>query len=296
MRLTRTLPNSFARWTSEAALLEAWRRVRRNKGGAGGDGLSLNEFVRDLDCRLLKLSDSLRNGEYRPGPLRQAIIPKSGGGRRVLAIPCVADRIAQASLATYLAARFDHQMSPASYAYRPGRSVAQAAGALITHAVEGYTWVVDGDIRSFFDRVPHGRMQQDLRCLGIDRRTYAVIALWLQDFGVGNRGLAQGSPLSPILANLFLTPIDRAIAVKRVRLIHYADDFLLLTRSRREAAKAADRMASLLASRGLALHPEKTKICNLSVGLDFLGLHFVGTDQQGFRMIGQADLQTSDFY
>lgn len=266
-------------WSKTDALRLAWRRVRRNKGMAGGDNQTLDHFARDLDARLRGLSDTLR-GRYNPGPVRRLPINKAGGGTRILAIPCVRDRVAQAACTMALNALLDPMMSDASFAYRPGRSVEHAAGLVTAYRLRGYHWAVDGDIETYFDTIPHDglmvRLGQDVRC----RATLAHIERWLKGWSQQGCGVAQGSPLSPLLANLYLNDLDHIIDRKETRLVRYADDFLILTRTRAEAEKAHVRMGQELAALSLRLHPEKTAIRNFREGVGFLGLRFRGQSIQ----------------
>lgn len=185
------------------------------------------------------------------------------------------DRVAQAATAHVFDEVFDSAMAPSSFAYRRGLSVEHAAGLVTVYRLRGFLHVVDGDIADFFDNVPHKAILQALTRAGC-AKTRRLVALWLSGFGPKGRGLAQGSPLSPLLANLVLSPIDRAIETKKVRLVRYADDFLLMARQRAEAEKAAARMAELLHQLGLSLNSEKTRIATLTEGVQFLGLQFKG--------------------
>jgi CRISPR-associated protein Cas1 len=262
--------NLFESFSAPGALAQAFKRVKRNKGGPGGDGVTVGEFAHGLERRLDLLAASLREGWYRPGPLRLHDIPKPDGRLRHLAVPCVRDRVAQAAAAKALSGLFDAGMAEGSFAYRPRRSIEHALALVAFHALRGFRHVVDGDILDFFGRVPHGPVLAALagpRC----PRTLAFVTLTLASFGPDGRGLAQGSPLSPLLSNLVLTPIDRSIATRRVKLVRYADDFLLMTRTAPEAKRAAERMRELLAPLGLELNAEKTRLCRIEDGVEFLG-------------------------
>lgn len=262
--------------TGPGALAAAWRQVRRKKGGPGGDGMTLDGFAAGLEGRLARLSGSLRDGRYRPGPLRRYPIAKPDGGLRWLAIPTVTDRVAQGAFANALSAHLDPAMADGSFAYRPGRSVELAVGRVVTYRLWGFGHVIDADIERFFDRVPHTEMTACLDDAIDCRRTVRLVADWLGGFTSWHRGLAQGSPISPILANLYLTPIDRAFAGRRVRLVRYADDLLLFCRTRRSAEVALNRLARELRSLHLSLNPEKTTVTGFAAGFTFLGHRFQG--------------------
>ena len=252
-------------------LREGWRRVRINGGGAGGDGQTLEDFARRLEEELRRLHAELQRGAYRPGPLRPARMPKADGSWRPLRIPCVRDRVVQAACQMQLLKRLDGAQHERSFAYRPARSVEMALARLRQDLEEGHVWVVDGDIEKFFDNVEHARLLKELKRLGLERRVRRLIGLWLSGFGAGGRGLAQGSPVSPVLANVFLHPVDAALQAHGVRFVRYADDFVLACRTRRAAEDAWRLAVRLLAGRGLRLHAGKTRIVPAAEGFVFLG-------------------------
>lgn len=265
----------FERATSLRTLEDAWVKVRTNAGGAGGDGLTVEAFDRTANDSLLRLQRALRSGAYRPGPLRRVTIPKKDGERRWLAIPCVVDRVAQTAAAIVLMPVLEGEMEDDSFAYRPERSVQMAVARIAKHRREGFTWVVDGDIERYFDNVPHDRLMNRLgRSLG-EARLLDLIGLWLEGFSDTGRGLPQGSPISPLLANLYLDDVDEAIAGRGIRLVRFADDFVLLCKDRVRAGRARERMERLLADYGLRLHPDKTRIVPFQQGFRFLGHLFV---------------------
>lgn len=265
----------FAAATRLDALEAAWVKVRANAGAAGGDGVSVEHFDELAATHLLRLHRALRDGAYRPGPLRRFSIPKSSGGQRPLDIPCVVDRVAQTAVAQTLTPVLEPEMEPESYGYRPGRSVQQAVRRIDRLRQDGFTWVVDGDIERYFETVPHDPLLARLaRTIG-EGPLSELIALWLETAMPEGRGLPQGSPLSPLLANLYLDDVDEALAGRGVRLVRFADDFVVLCKSRASAERALDRAAALLAERGLELHREKSRIVSFQQGFRFLGHLFV---------------------
>ena len=270
--------------TSEERLREAWLRVKRNKGVAGADHVSIAAFEGKLAANLARLRDLLRSGRYRPMRLFRVQMVKPSGGVREIGIPCVTDRVAQAAVALAFDELFDPLMSDASFAYRKNRSVEHAIGRVMTYRLWGFDWVVDGDIATYFDSVLHFNLRQQLCDLVACDRTLKLINRWLARFSKAGVGLAQGSPLSPFLANLYLTPIDHAIHSRRVRLIRYSDDFILMTKSQGAAEWAKLRMATLLAERGLRLSEEKTSVKRFSAGVEFLGYCFTADGQLVRRM------------
>jgi CRISPR-associated protein Cas1 len=265
----------FDRATRHDALWTAWERVRANNGAAGGDGMTVARFGQAAHGRLSRLSHDLRNGRYRPGPVRRVMIPKADGGSRPLDIPPVADRIAQAAVAQILTPLLDPEFEDASFAYRPGRSVMQAVARVAKHRREGFRWVVDGDIVRDFERIPHDRLLARLERSVEDAALVDLIGTWLEHHSHAGRGLPQGSPLSPLLANLHLDDVDGAIAGRGLRLVRFADDFLILCRDEALAEGAKQRMAALLAEHGLELNAEKSRITSFDQGVRFLGHLFV---------------------
>jgi CRISPR-associated protein Cas1 len=264
----------FASIAAEATLKAAWRRVRRNGGGPGGDGQTPWHFARGIERNIARLSRELMTDRYRPGPLRAGYVVKSDGSVRALAVPSLRDRVAQSAAVMVLAPMLDAQMSGASFAYRAGLSVEQAAALVTFYRLRGFAWVVDGDIAEFFPSILHAPLLALLPGAIDCRRTCDLVALWLAGFSPAGRGLPQGSPLSPLLSNLALSPVDRAIDGKRLRLVRYADDFLLMTRTRDESEAAAAQMAALIRPLGLTLNHAKTRIAHLDEGIRFLGYRF----------------------
>lgn len=253
-----------------AALCAGWARVRANGGGAGADGETAESFGRALEAQVARLGACLRDGSYRPGPLRRIDLRRPDGRIRRLRIPCVRDRVVQSAAQAALSRRLDGRMAADSYGYRPARSVDQAVARVRALAAAGARWVFDADIAAFFDSVSHARLRDDLAIWIDDVRVVALIGRWLDGFG-GGRGLAQGAPISPILSNLFLHPLDRALSAVGVAPVRYADDFVALAADRSGAQRAAGAAAAVLARRGLALNPAKTRIGPLADGLQFLG-------------------------
>jgi group II intron reverse transcriptase/maturase/CRISPR-associated endonuclease Cas1 len=265
----------FRTATRFVTLAEAWERVRANNGAAGGDGVPIARFAPLAITHLSRLSHALRNGSYRPGPVRRVFIKKDDGGLRPLDIPCVIDRIAQSAVALTLGPVLDKEMHEGSYAYRPGRSVAQAVQRVSSLRRDGFRYVVDGDIVRYFERIPHERLIARLERAVDDAPLTDLVALWLEAYAPHGLGVPQGSPLSPLLANLYLDDVDEAIEGRGVRLVRFADDFVLLCKTEGAAAGALVRMRDLLAGHGLELHAEKTRIVPFEQGFRFLGHIFV---------------------
>lgn len=260
---------------SHDTLEAAWLRVRRNAGVAGGDGVSCLVFERDASSRLARLRHDLLAGRYLPGPVRRVEIVKEDGGARPLAIPCVADRAAQTAVAMVLAPLLEPAMSAASFGYRSGLGVADAVARVVELRRESRNWVLESDVARFFETVPHRSLLQLLDARTRDSRLVELISLWLDHSGEEECGILQGSPLSPLLANLYLDDVDHILDSSEGRLVRYADDFVVLSKRRADAEAAMERAAALLGERGLTLHPTKTHISRFDEGFWFLGHYFI---------------------
>ena len=276
-----TLRAEITSWASVPALSKAWHRVRRNRGMAGADGVSVAGFAGLGAPALAQLSADLTTGTYRPVRLWRVRKVKPCGGHRVLAVPAVRDRIAQAACAAALSTAIEPLMSRASFAYRPGLSVEAAAGRVAMLRLQGWTWAVHLDIQACFDSVPHKPLVRALRP-AVCAQTLSVIGRWLCQVSWRGPGIAQGSPLSPVLLNWYLTPFDHAMNRGQVRLVRYADDMLLLARGADTLARATQRAGHALADLGLVMNPDKTRMAWLDDGQTFLGLRF---DATGIRRV-----------
>jgi len=245
----------------------AWRTVRRNGGSAGSDHQTVRDFERGLGGEIARLSEELRGGTYRPRPIRRVYIDKPGSReKRPLGVPCVRDRVVQAAVRLVIEPIFERGFAPHSYGFRPGRGCKDALREVDRLLKAGYTHVVDADLKAYFDSIPHSPLLADVGHYIADGRVLALLEGFLkQDILEGlaqwtpEEGSPQGAVISPLLANLYLHPVDVAMAEEGLEMIRYADDLVVLCRSKAEAQRALDLLGQLVRGRGLSLHPEKTR-------------------------------------
>jgi group II intron reverse transcriptase/maturase len=270
-------------------LERAWDEVRRNRGAPGVDGVTIDAVeASGVAAFLEQLAAQLRAGTYRPRPLRRVLIPKPGqpGRTRPLGIPCVRDRVVMTAAKLVLEPVFEADFLPQSYGFRPRRSARQACEVIRVEANRGADWLLDADVRDCFGSIRHDALLALVAKRVSDRAMLRLLRAWLRvgvlEDGVTTEtgaGTPQGSPISPLLCNVALHVLDAEwtrTSSKLGVLVRFADDFVVLCRSRAAAEEALRRVTAILGQLGLQLHPDKTRIVRLTrgeQGFDFLGFH-----------------------
>ncbi|MCK4841325.1 MAG: group II intron reverse transcriptase/maturase [Methylococcales bacterium] len=267
---------------SDTNLYNAWLKVNENQGCAGIDGINLSDFSKNLWINLETLANEVKYSSYLPKPLLRVDIDKNSGGLRALAIPCICDRVLQTAVSMVLTPLFEAEFEDISFAYRKGRSVNQAVSRIEQLRNQGYQWVVDADIKAFFDQVDHQLLMQHVKKLVHNKDILRLIHLWLTMTVVDRKqryrlkvGLPQGSPISPMLANLFLDHLDEVLLDNKYKIIRYADDFVILCQSEKRAKQALQLSGEVLDQLKLCFNHSKTEITHFNRGFRFLGVDFI---------------------
>ncbi len=267
---------------NKSNLCSAWQRVKNNHGCAGADGISITKFESELVINLTKLQRDLQNDAYAPFPLMQIQVAKPNGGIRTLAVPTVRDRIAQTAALQIIEPILEPEFEDCSFAYRKGRSVKKAVYQIKKYYEQGYKWVVDADIEAFFDNVEHSLIVRTVRDYILDERICQLIEKWIraevydgESLRMLDKGLPQGSVISPILANLFLDELDEEIMECGFKIVRYSDDFIILCKSREKAEAAMQLTDEILEKMCLDLDDEDTSVTSFDNGFKFLGVIFV---------------------
>jgi RNA-directed DNA polymerase len=263
-------------------LWSAWAKTAANKGAAGVDGVSIEQYQREVEANVARLGEKLKLDQYQPKPIRRTYIPKPDGTQRPLGIPTVADRIVQGAVRQVIEPIFEKEFAAHSYGFRPGRSCRDALRRVQQLLDEGYVYVVDADLKSYFDTIPHQRLMQQVQKRVADGRVLKLIESFLEaqimeqmNQWTPTAGAPQGAVLSPLLSNIYLDPLDHQMAQAGYQMVRYADDFVILCKSKQQAQSALDAVAAWTAEAGLSLHPTKTRIVDSSVEpFEFLGYRF----------------------
>ena len=265
-------------------LLCSYQRVAANKGAAGVDHQTIEMYEQRVEENVGKLSEALQEGSYRPQAVRRTWIEKLGSkDKRPLGIPTVRDRVVQTAVRHVLEPIFERDFAEHSYGFRPGRGC-QDALRRVDHLLKaGYSWLVDADLKSYFDTRPQEALLERIGEKVADGRVLTLVKAFLeQEIMEGMKtwtptgGTPQGAVISPLLSNIYLDPLDHLMERQRIEMVRYADDFVILCRSEAEAREALERVKEWTDQAGLILHPVKTRIVDATQpgGFDFLGYNF----------------------
>ena len=278
-------------------LQSATEQVLRNKGGAGVDGQTCDWYRKQAPERLGRVQEKLKTGSYTPPPVKRVWIPKLGSKElRPLGIPTVEDRVVQTAMRNAIEPIFEHTFAEHSYGFRPGRGAKDALRRVDHLLKAGKTWVVDADLKSYFDSIPQDKLMDAVAEHISDGAVLELIQKMLQqgvmesgkDWKPTEAGTPQGAVISPLLANIYLNPLDHWMARQGREMVRYADDFIILCESREEAEAVLEELRVWTAAAGLTLHPTKTRIVDATQkgGFDFLGYHF----ERGYRWPRQKSI------
>lgn len=279
----------------------AFSKVRANKGGPGVDRVTVEMFEERQDREIPRLAEHLRTGAYAPQPVRRSWIPKGDGKRRPLGVPTVRDRVAQTALRNVLEPIFEQEFAEHSYGFRPQRRAQDALRRVDALLRSGYCHVVDADIKSFFDRIPKDRLLARVSERVADGQVLGLIEQYLNqpvmeglEMWTPETGTPQGAVISPLLANIYLNPLDHLMATQGFEMVRYADDFVVLCRTAPEAEKALEIIRDWMVGEGLTLHPEKTRLVSMAeegVYFEFLGYRFKRHKGQFKRFVRAKSLK-----
>jgi len=275
--------------SSKKALRAAHKKVRSNAGAPGVDNETVEQFEQEAEKNITEMSEQLKKGTYRPQAVKRTWIPKPGTQeKRPLGIPTVQDRVVQGSLRLVLEPIFEKEFAEQSYGFRPGRGCKTALRRLSALLNVGYTWVVDADIKGYFETIPQEKLMRKVEERVSDGRVLELLRLYLKQ-GVmeglkhwaPEKGTPQGAVISPLLSNIYLDELDHEMVARGNQMIRYADDFVILCKSQAEAEQALAYVREWMERAELTLHPEKTRIVDATQkgGFDFLGYHF----ERGYR-------------
>jgi RNA-directed DNA polymerase len=267
-----------------STLQAAWQQVKANKGAAGIDRQSIGGFAANAQVYLGELARDLKQGNYKAQAVRRVDIPKAGGKTRALGIPSVKDRIVQTAVKRVVEPIFENQFLDTSYGFRPGKGCKDALRQVNAYLKAGYTHVVDADLKGYFDSIPHDLLTKKIQQHISDTRVLQLLAGWLQQDIVQDlqrwtptAGTPQGAVISPLLANLYLHPLDAKMSALGYAMVRYADDFVVLCQTAPQAQAALQEVKAWVQENGLTLHPDKTHIGDCLVkgqGFEFLGYRF----------------------
>lgn len=280
----------------------AWAKVRANAGGCGVDGITVGHFAKDIHIRRLVVKQHLSEGTYQPKPVKRVWIPKPGSAeKRPLGIPTVADRIVQTALRMVIEPIFECRFHPRSYGFRPGRGCKDGLREVWQLLRSGHTHVVEIDIRKFFDNIPQGKLMELVQEHIADKKVLRYIKAFLEQgvieesgYVETGEGTPQGGVISPLLANIYLNPLDWKMSEAGFKMVRYADDMVVMCRTAQEAQAALAMIREWMTGAGLALNDEKSGVVDMNQPnshFDFLGYRFKQTKRGLNRYVRPKSMQ-----
>jgi RNA-directed DNA polymerase len=293
---TSNLEGIYEKVCSTWNLREGFKAVKRNQGAPGIDGITIETFEENLEEELNRLSSDLSRWQYKPQPVKRVEIPKPDGGVRLLGIPCVRDRVVQATLKSLLEPLFEPLFSESSYGFRPGRNQEQAVKRAQTIVQSGKEYVVDIDLEKFFDRLNHDLLIASIGEVVKDSRVLRLIGIILRCgimdnglFSSSTEGSVQGGPLSPLLSNIMLTKLDKELEKRNLEFCRFADDCNIFVRTQIAGDRVMESVSKFIEKKlKLKVNTEKSKVA-LSKFVKFLGMTIiVGTLAISYKSMSKA--------
>jgi RNA-directed DNA polymerase len=274
-----SLIDKVYKWSN---LFEAWKSVKKNKGSGGIDGITIETFDVYVEQYLREIQRLLKENRYIPDPVLRTYIEKDNGKMRPLGIPTIRDRVVQQAVRQIIEPIFEKEFYPHSYGFRKGRSAHQASDVVRKAKRAGYDYVLDLDIQSFFDEIPHGKLLEMVNERISDGKVLKLISNWLtagimedDQFHETEIGSPQGGVISPLLANIYLNHFDWEMKKRGFPVVRYADDAIVFCKTRKRAHQALEVSKEILeVGLQLRMHPEKTKVVHFDEGFRFLGFDF----------------------
>lgn len=254
----------------------AWKKLKNDKS-VWDEGISRNDMEKDMVFHIMKLSNELKTGQYRPSQIRMFPVKKADGNKRIISAFTLRDKLAQRAVLSVLNPIGESYFHQDSYGYRKGRSIDMTMGRIYEYVRCGFEWVVDADINSFFDSIPHGKLMKIIKKYFKDDEVVNILHKWV-DTGSPRtgilqkrRGIPQGGVISPFLCNLYLTEFDNYLSKKNLPFVRFADDFLVFTKKGKDAYSALETVQLGLKKIDLKINPDKTKVVRSGPKVVFLG-------------------------